>query len=381
MTFGPAPRLNEVFFGDWFLRGAINNGFPLNSVVSTRQFAASYRKDPQFYSATILLAYAPVATGELESLLMDALHRGQNVLLYGPLDHSGPEIRRLLQLRKTEPLSGELTLETSLSLDRIEHGEIQKRIHHRELISGGPIDTVPANSGGAARVLASVSNGQATRAIVVSRRTALGAASGTLAWVRGSFCCSIGAGRLPLPDDPLQYFQGEALMRLALSEFGYSIRLAKPSPETRSPLILAARHENGYFLSCYSPSTTASVELRFPHGAPILVGTETWLENGHSKYTPPRAWHKEVRCFVDQRESSEVSCVEVISEFPFIERRLALTGLKNATVHFLPANDRKVIMENGDLRFYNQNSLPYAREDNGKRLVAKEITGRLTISW
>ncbi len=379
MTFGPAPRLDEVFFGDWFLRGAINNGFPLNSVVSTRQFVASYRANPEFYNATVLLAYAPVAAGQLERLLLDALHRGQNVLLYGPIDHAGPELRGLLQLRKAEPLAGELTVETSLSLDRIEHGEIPKRIHHRDLISAGPIDTVAPEPAGAVRVLASASNGQASRAIAISRRNAAG--GGTLAWVRGSFCCSIGSGRLPQPDDPRQHFQGEALMRLALSEFGYSIRFAKPSPETRSPLVLAARHKNGYFLSCYSPSTTASVNLRFPHGAPILVGAETWLEDGHSTYTPPRAWHKEVRCFVDQQDASEISCVEAISEFPFIQRRLALTGLKNATVHFFPENDRKVIMETGDLHFYNQNSLLYAQEDNGKRLVAKGITGKLTISW
>lgn len=381
MTFGPQPRVNEVFFGDWFLRGAINNGFPLNSVVSTRQFAASYPANPDFYAGTVLLAYAPVASGELELLLIKALRRGQAVLLYGPLEHTGQELRRLLELRKAEPVSGDLTLESTMPPDRIEHGETLTRLRHRDLISGGAIDTVPGTSSGAVNVLASVSNGGARRAVAVSRRSALGANSGTLAWVRGSFCCSIGAGRLPAPDDPRRYFQGEALMRLVLTEFGYSVRLVKPSPETRSPLILAARRQNGYFLSCYSPSTTASVQLRFPHGAPILVGTETWIENGHSTYTAPRAWHKEVRCFVDQQEGSEVSCVEAISEYPFIERRLSLTGLKNATVHFLPANDRKVIMESGDLHFYNQNSLPYSREDNGKRLVTKGITGKLTISW
>ncbi len=381
MTFGPAPRLNEVFFGDWFLRGAVNNGFPLNTVVSTRQFAASYRANPSYYDATILLAYAPVAAGDLERLLIEALNRGQNVMLYGPLDHAGPVLRRLLHFRQGAPLSGELTVETSLPLDRIEHGEIPKRIHHRGLISAGPIDAIPPASTSDVRVLATASDGQATRVIALSRRNAAGAGSGTLAWVRGSFCCSIGAGRLPLPDDPRQYFQGEALMRMALSEFGYSIHFSKPAPETRSPLVLMARHKNGYFLSCYSPSTTASVDLRFPQGAPILVGAETWFENGHSRYTPPRAWHKEVRCLVDQVEASEISCVEAISEFPFIERRLALNGLKNATVHFFPENDRRVIMEQGDLHYYNQTSLPYERADSGKRLIAKGITGRLTISW
>jgi hypothetical protein len=326
MTFGSSPRLNEVFFGDWFLRGAVNNGFPLNSVVSTRQFAASYRTKPEFYRESILLAYAPVANGPLEEALLEGLRRGQNVLLYGPLDHAGEELRRLLQLTKAAPLSGELVLSLALPPDTVRNGEIPKAMEHRALISAGAIDTVldPAASG--ARACATVSRGGAERTVAVSRGNCLGAGSGTLAWVRGSFCCSIGSGRLPAPDDPKRYFQGEALMRLMLAEFGYSIRFTKPLPETRSPLLLAARHRNGYYLSCYSPATTASVRLRFPHGAPILVGTETWLEDGHSVYTPPRAWHKEVRCFVDQRESGEVSCVEAISQYPFIERRRCLAA-------------------------------------------------------
>jgi hypothetical protein len=67
MTFGSSPRLGEVFFGDWFLRNAVNDGFPLNSVVSTRQFAASLAKNPDFYRETVLLVYAPVVNGNLEN--------------------------------------------------------------------------------------------------------------------------------------------------------------------------------------------------------------------------------------------------------------------------------------------------------------------------
>jgi hypothetical protein len=67
MTFGSSPRLGEVFFGDWFLRNAVNDGFPLNSVISTRQFAASLAKNPDFYRETVLLVYAPVVNGDLEN--------------------------------------------------------------------------------------------------------------------------------------------------------------------------------------------------------------------------------------------------------------------------------------------------------------------------
>lgn len=383
MTFGSSPNLQDVFFGDWFLRDAVNNGFPLNSVVSTRQFAASYAKDPLYYRDTVLLAYAPVANGKLEKSLLECLRRGQNVFVYGPIDRVGPELRGLMNLRQTEPMTGDVTLKMSLEPDRIQHGQMPVKVLHRELISAGPIDTILADANmKSVRVCATVTQNGAERVVAVSRRNAAGEGTGTLGWVRGSFSSSIVPGsKLPVPDDPGRYFPAELLMRLMLVEFGYSIRLRKPLPETRSPLILAARHQNGFFLSCYSPDTTVTVQLRFPHGAPVLVGTETWMEDGHSSYTLPRAWHKEVRCFVDQEASGDVSCTEAISEFPFIERRLLLNGLKNATVHFYPENDRKVIMAMNDARTYNLDSLPYAREENGKRLVIKEITGRLLISW
>jgi hypothetical protein len=381
LTFGSSPRLNDVFFGDWFLRGAVNNGFPLNSVVSTKQFATSYAAKQEYYRDTILLAYAPVVSGRLEEMLIDALKRGIHVLLYGPVDHLGAELRRRLHLRTAEPLSGELTLRLALATDVLQHGSAPLTMQHREVLSAGPINT-EIEPGSAVRVCATVSRGGADeRVIAVSLANAAGASSGTLAWVRGSFCCSLDGGRLPKPDDPARYFQGETLMRLMLAEFGCSIRFTKPQAQTRSPLILAARHRNGFFLSSYSPATTASVQLRFAHGAPVIIGGETWMEKGYSTYTPPRAWHKEVRCLVDQRESGEISCVEAISEFPFIQRRLLVHGLKDATVHFFPENDRRVIMAVNDLRFHNQDSIAYERADSGSRLVTERITGTLSISW
>ena len=156
----------------------------------------------------------------------------------------------------------------------------------------------------------------------------MGTGSGTLAWVRGSFCSSIGTARLPVPDDPKVWMQGESLMRLMLSKFGYTFQFHKPAADTRSPLILPARHKNAFFISSYSPSTTTEVRMRFAHGAPVMVGTETWIEDGHTSYTLPRAAHKEIRCLVDQTEASELSCVEAITEYPFFERRLLLKGLE-----------------------------------------------------
>ncbi len=138
------------------------------------------------------------------------------------------------------------------------------------------------------------------------------------------------------------------------------------------------------FFSGYSPSTATTLRMRLPHGAPLFTGGETWLENGFATCVMPRAWHREVRCFVEQQANGEVSCVERYSGHIGIRRRLWLRGLKNATVHFLPElrpAAPKVIMAANDLRPHNEESIPFERTDDGRRLVVRGITGELLISW
>ncbi|MDH7567974.1 MAG: hypothetical protein QHJ73_00100, partial [Armatimonadota bacterium] len=55
MTFAREPRLEEVFFGDWFVRTAVNAGFPLNTVVSSAALAASVVANPSLYRESVLL--------------------------------------------------------------------------------------------------------------------------------------------------------------------------------------------------------------------------------------------------------------------------------------------------------------------------------------
>jgi hypothetical protein len=101
----------------------------------------------------------------------------------------------------------------------------------------------------------------------------------------------------------------------------------------------------------------------------------------------PRAWHRECRCFVEQPEEGEISCVEGISEEVGIRRRLILTGLKNATVHFYPEirpAGPPVRMESGRAQansFENKKQVSYVPEDSGRQLVAHEVTGDLLVSW
>jgi len=374
-VFGGAARPSEVFFSDWFMRNAVSAGLPLNTVVSTDNFLASLRAGPEVYRDTILLTPVPAAGSPLEAALLERLRLGQNVLLYGPATHASATLLDLLNLQVAAPLTGELEIRSLLEGDQIHHGAPATRMLHRDATSGGGIDTVLAHPGAAgADVCATVSGGSGERVFAIARQVG----SGRLAWVRGSLSSRITRAALPQPDDPKALFQAEYLMRYMLARFGYALKVEKPSLETRNPLLLVARSNNGFFFSGYCPSTVATIRLQFPHGAPILLGYETWLENGRSTYNMPRAWHRECRCFVEQTEDAEISCVEAVSEEIGIRRRILLSGLKAATVHFYPEvrpAGPPVRMEN------NSQRITWSAQDSGRRLVARNVTGELRISW
>ena len=85
--------------------------------------------------------------------------------------------------------------------------------------------------------------------------------------------------------------------------------------------------------STYAPSTTVDIHLKFPLGAPLLLGYETELKDGWSSYRFPRAEHKECRIFIEQQSGVVSAFEDIHSSFKF-RRRIAVTGLQNATVRF-----------------------------------------------
>ena len=385
LVFGAAPRPAEPFFGDWFMRNAVNAGFSLNSVVSTENFLRSLEKNTEFFRRTILLSPVPEAGSALEAALVNCVKRGHQVLFYGPLDHGGKTLLDLLNLKTAPPLAGELKLTSTLAGDAYRQGTLATILNHREVLSAGGVDAVLAQPGrSGCAVGATVSSAQAERVYAVAVDQPLGVGSGRIAWVRGSFSCSIGGARLPVPDNPGKFFPSELLMRWMLGGFGYDFLWDKPTPQTRNPLVLVARSDNGFFFSGYCPSTAVKLRLRFPHGAPLLIGCETVLEAGRSTYSMPRAWHHEARCFVAEQADGEISCVERYSGQVGVERRLQLGGLKNATVNFYPpahAQGKQVIMMGNGQPEQTEKSLPYEATEAGRCLTIRNVTGELLISW
>ena len=372
MIFGKDPQPATAFFADWYLRGAVNSGLPLNTVVSTDNYLSSIKAKPHFFDETGLVTLLPQAGTPLENALIERTQQGLPTLFYGPVDHASTRLTDLLGLKRASGIDGMVELQTSLPQDTDKLGQPPTHFEHRSVLSGGAINTITHDT---SIVRATVKRDSDERVYAVQ--------NGRTAWIRGTFCSTIPSGaRIPTPDDPTKLYPAESLLRGMLAGLGYSIHVTKPSPATRLPVFFAARCRNGYFFSGYSPSTVATLRLRFPLGAPLLLGRETWLEDGHASYTLPRAWHNEARVFVDQKEPGEVSCVEYYAGMVGFRRRCLIKGLKDATVTFLPEDMQRVVFQVNDMRLHvEESNTPVTKKDGGSKLVAADVTGNLFLSW
>lgn len=381
-TFGEKNRVNEVFFGDWFMRAAVNQGFPLNTVITTGNFLKARQAKAGMFDETILVCPAPDAGSALADALIAHLGGGGKVLLYGPLHETDARLLALLNIKIGEPISGDLRIHTSLTLDALGRGSFPEKLRFRELLSGGglrelfPVDGIPNGC-----ALAEVSGNNERRLFAASCAAAGG---GRLGWVRGALSENADKhSMLPFKDDPKECFFSERLLRAVLEEFGIILRFAKPTLDTLDPLILAARVRNGWTFSGFTPSTNVQLKWRLPEGVPVPVGCDVFIESdGCGTMALSRAWHRECRVFVQQSEPGEVSCAERTSGAVDVQRRLAVTGLKNATVifyHDSSANGARV-------RFQEEPPYPGLGRDIpteagiSGRTVAHGVSGTILIS-
>ena len=384
MAFGEPNRIDEVFFGDWFMRGAVNNGFPLNTVVSARNLVSALKAAPGRFDESILVSPVPDAGSEWSAALLDHVKRGGRVLLYGPIRHAGEDVLDALNVAKADPLSGEFDLQVEVGGDHLVSQPYGKRLAHHDLLSAGGMGGVVEKEDDVhTRVLAAASRGEDGRVAALMRRLPEWS-GGTLAWVRGTVSCDPEktSGHLLVPLDPTEFFPGEMLMRYALSAFGMDLFAEKHTPEQGTPLVCISRHKNGFYFSGFCPDTTVSLHLRFPQGAPLLKGIETRIINGRATYCMPKAWRHECRVFIEQDEDGVVSCKERHCGEVNVRRRLIMNGLRNATVRFYPEPDTQA-----DVKMLRDPKPPFLSGDfvefteEGNCLVAEGITGELLISW
>ena len=126
-----------------------------------------------------------------------------------------------------------------------------------------------------------------------------------------------------------------SLLRESLAKYGYQISFETQEGFIKLPAMTINRCNNGLFFSIYNPDTTTDTLLRFPLGAPILMGGETQIKDGTTRYRFSRCEHRECRIFVQQKDG----IISAHEEPPVSEkyrRRIAIRGLKDAIVYYFP---------------------------------------------
>ena len=63
-------RIEEIYYGDWFIQQAINDGFPMNTVVSSGNFTKLMEEGKNTFDESILVSIVPDAGSEMEKQLM-----------------------------------------------------------------------------------------------------------------------------------------------------------------------------------------------------------------------------------------------------------------------------------------------------------------------
>lgn len=322
-------RLEKPFFEDWFIRGAINHGIPLNTVVSTGIFRKTLRQNPELYQGCIPVTSVPKKGNPMQEEVIRFVQEEGNLILYGSLEGAGRKMEEFLNLSTTSSLSKELYLKNYLT----DENQVAEKIFHDPLLSDGGINTVLRENKEDVQVLAEVTDGSQSRVISIYRKEK--SWKGAVIWIRGTNCSSLQGDRILTPHNPKEFYHVENLMRLSLQKFGYDIRFRQRNLGGITPIVLISRNDNAFYFSGYVPDTTTSIEMKMPLGAPLLLGYETLLENGYSQYHMPRAFHKECRVFVEQKDTSVISYHEVCPVSYMMRRRVMVTGLQDATVRFM----------------------------------------------
>ncbi|BBH24553.1 hypothetical protein Back11_58980 [Paenibacillus baekrokdamisoli] len=384
-------RASLVFFDEWFVRNAINQGLTLNTVVSTDSFTQIVNRNIPCLQETVLFASASLMTGERTKQLALFVRQGGKVLLYGPL--SDPTLLGLLNLQQTVGIYGELELQTIMEEDVLKHPR-SSLLKHDPLISGGPICEIVAQSTDEYTQIRAVVSQQAQTRVYALSRNLPEWNGGSIAWLRGTLAFETGSNsHLPIRHG-MEYVDTSVLTRYLLADLGYVFLQTRYDdtttfyPGTRyqehaKPIYcFVSRHDNAYHFSGYKQDTTATIQFQFPYGAPLLIGQSALIENSRVTYSLDCAFHKECRVFVKQTQSGIVACKEghpIRTRNKATNRSIVVTGLQAAEVTILPPLE---ILRSGTVEVNNEGRyIEFADHSAEGFIRLEDISGTIEITW
>ena len=332
LATGEVKDASLPFFGDWFVRGLITHTVPVNTVADFADIQRLWQNGADVPPGSIILApVLPDAFGINEHYLHLA-ESGAKILLYGPLQ-TAETLCAALEISCESALDGDFELRGE-AIETLHSGG--KSVRHLPFLSAGGWSEV----GGAFGLAVGV-QGEQARAACALREFPSG---GKLGWIRGSLSTAeYDPGRRNKVLGPRlselsaeEFFPTEKLARLLLSRMGLGIEVRKTSAADADPMICLHRHRNAFVFSGYQPASACSTTFSMELGAPIFMAGQNFVEGSSMTYSGPSAWHHLCRIFVEQENASQISCRIVPPIQHGYTLRILVSGLKDATLHFLP---------------------------------------------
>lgn len=381
--------ISHLYFGDSFISRSITNGFPLNTVISSKNFKKLYRKNPDYFKDKILLTHLPLGDWEYTYDVFDFVKDGGNAIFYGSFEPVGDDIRKIFKVKIEDGLSEEFEIENMLIEDEL-NIPLKRKFYHNPVFGGGGIfeifdegEKVLLKKNGKKRSFVSIIN----------------YGKGKIGWIRGSLPFKTERfSYQPHNLSPIEYYEPGDFLRYLLSEFGYIIRFKKyvnlqtrekrdslteisvkaiVSSISRSPTILISKKKNGYILSGIKPSNEVEIYMKFPEGVPLPTEREIILRDDKlGKYNFDKTFLSEVRFLVQQEEPSILQAKEVRRDFGYT-RQLNISGLKNSTLTVYPEN-----LEKCKIKVMDKLISKFLEIEKGKNYVKKGgLNGEIEVLW
>ena len=386
---GADPRPDVVFTEDMFIGECVQEGVPLNTVVSTGNFRRLMADRSCCLDSSVLVVPVSAADGANMDALEHFLGNGGKVLFYGALQGASERLRSLLQLRCDTAVSGDVTIENRMPGDCYQGGAPAATAHILPQFSCGGLVEIPAENAASKPYAWAVRDG--VRRVAALRRTLEnGAVVGFVRAILPS-AAEVDAFRGFNYGNRTEIYPTPRLMRDLLAEFGWKIRCFAYNEETQMPRTCISRHDNAFFFTVYAPDTTAEMYVNSPYGAPLLSEMETRIdENGDAVWHPGKCWHRECRCFVKQSQPSVISAKIQHQAFPYYSEigRRNYSGFRDAEVRFFVPESAKGKLEivnspdSAEYRLLSLTPVEYEWEKTpaGTCAVLKHVNGYLYFS-
>ena len=139
MTRGDSAKPEVVFTEDMFIAETLQDGMPLNTVISTTVFSALCSKNPSALDGRIIVAPVTVFKSGCWNMLREFIEHGGQVIFYGALDSSSAPLADLLGVSLSEtPYIGKVSIATSLLEDTYDVSELVRNAFiHPQYSCGG----------------------------------------------------------------------------------------------------------------------------------------------------------------------------------------------------------------------------------------------------